>query len=186
MANFPKQSLTPSGMSPGFQQVETLPHIARQPYGIQSARTWTVEDIEEKAVIDALRPEYLWRASAFGENLLLTLTYGSMASLKLPNIRLPFEGFIPGQVGLMARKLVSTEPASCRVTFTAATGGVATVRMLVSVGPLLSNAKTYTALTASTLTVAGIAGVAVAPGQSLPLVAPSAVTAGTGILELIL
>lgn len=89
MANFPKQSLTPSGMSPGFQQVETLPKIAKQPYGIQSARTWTAEDTEEKAVIDALRPEYLWRASAFGENLLLTLTYGSMASLKLPNIRLP-------------------------------------------------------------------------------------------------
>ena len=186
MANFPEQAITPSGMSPGFKQVREALHVVQAPYGIQTARVWSAEDTEEKAVIDALRPEYLWRASAHGENILLTLTYGSMASLKLENLRLPFEGFIPGQVGLTAKKLLREAPASCRVTLTAATGGVPTVRMAMGVGPILSSAKTFTALVPSTLTVSGIAGIALAPGASLPLVAPSEVTAGAGILELVL
>lgn len=183
----PPQPPAPQGMlSPGFQHVAGRPHVTKEPYGIQTRRTWTAADVEEKQVVDAMRSEYLWRVSAQGENVLLSLLYGTLAGISVDNIRLPFVAFIPGNVGLRAKKLVTDEPASLRVTLTAATGGVGVVRAVVGVAPLPSSAQLYTALTASTLTIAGIAGIAVAVGASMPLVAPSEVTAGSGIVELTL
>lgn len=160
-----------------------MPHQLQKPYGTQSQRIWAAADVAEQQLIDAVRPEFLWRASVQGENLVLKLVYGTQATITLDNLRLPFVGFIPGQVGLSARKLDPAAPAVARVTLTAATGGLSTVRAFVGLGALPTGAASYTALAASTLTVAGVAGVVVAPGATMPLVAPAVVTVGSGIVE---
>lgn len=185
------RGVAPAGVSGGYRPAERPPreptrHLALEPYGIQSQRVWTAAEQGEKPVIDAMRSEYLWRASVAGENVELILVYGTQAGITIDGLRLPFEAFIPGQVGLRARKLDPDAPASIRITLTAATGGVPTVRAFQGVGAIPSTARTYTALAASTLTVAGVVGIAVAAGASLPLIAPAAVTVGSGIVELTL
>lgn len=179
-----QQHDVPQGMiSPGYRHVDARPHTTRDTYGTQSRRTWDAADTGEKNLIDAMRPEFMWRASVQGENLELVLTYGTKATIKLDNIRLPFVAFIPGQIGLTARKLDGASPASASVTLTAATGGVGVIRTFQAVAAVPGSGRLYTALTASTLTIAGVAGIAVAVGDSIPIVEPSAVTAGSGIVE---
>lgn len=181
------EHIPPGLLSPGFEREPGALHVVKGPYGIQTRRTWTAADVEPKDLIDAMRSEYLWRASAFGENVQLSLQYGTQGTISLAGIRLPFEAFIPGQVSLTATKVDPAAPANITVTLTAATGGVPTVRSFIPAPAALpANGRLYTALTASTLTIAGVAGVAVAAGASIPLIAPSAVTAGSGILELTL
>jgi hypothetical protein len=180
------RGIVPAGVDAGYREVETRPHVALTPYGSQSVRTWTAADVEPKDLLDAMRSEFLWRVSVQGENLVLQLVYGTQATIRLDALRLPFVGFVPGQAQLLASKLDPAQPANARVTLTAATGGLSTVRAVAGVGALPTNAASYTALTASTLTVAGFAGIAVAVGATLPLVAPSIVTVGDGILELTL
>lgn len=179
--------IPPGVLSPGFEKEGTPAHVARGPYGIQSRREWTAADVEPKDIVDALRSEYVWRVSAIGANVELQLHYGTQGTLVVPNIRVPFVGVVPGQVTLRAQKVAAGAPANVLVTLTAATGGLPVVRTVIPAPQALpNNTSQYTALTASTLTVAGIAGIAVAVGASLPIVAPSAVTAGAGIAELAL
>lgn len=177
--------IPPGVLSPGFHKEPGALHVVQSPYGLQSRRTWDAADVEPKDVIDAMRSEYLWRASAIGENVQLVLHYGTQGTLAVPGLRLPFVAFVPGQLLLRAEKIDPDAPANVTVTLTAATGGVPTVRTFIPAPQALPpSARLYTALTASTLTVAGIAGIAVAVGASLPLVAPSSVTVGAGIAEL--
>jgi hypothetical protein len=180
------RGIVPAGIDQPYRQGGPGLHLALAPYGTQTQRVWAAADTDEKSVLDAMRSEFLWRASAQGENVVLRLTYGTQATLIVDNIRLPFVGFIPGQAQLVARKVDPAASAVCRLTLTAATGGISMIRAVVGIGALPPNAGTYTALTASTLTVAGVAGIAVAVGATLPIVAPSAVTAGSGIVELTL
>lgn len=161
-------------------------HLMDGSYGIQSQRVWAAGDNDSKLLIDAMRSEFLWRASVHGENLVLSLSYGTLATVMLEGLRLPFVGFIPGQVQLTATKLDPGAAAIARVTLTAATGGLSTVRMFVGVQTLPASASSFTALAAATLTVAGVGPIAVPVGATLPLVAPAAVTAGSGIVEITL
>jgi hypothetical protein len=163
------------------------PKQGQSAYGLQSRRDWLAGDNSQVQIVDLQRSEYLWRvAIAVAVNLQFRLIYGTGASVELDGLRAPFEAFIPGQVGLYARKVTNDQIASVRATVTAATGGVPVVRMPAPApGSLLpANAKSYVALSASTLTVNGVAGVAVAAGVTLPLIAPATLTAGQGFLEL--
>lgn len=184
----PPYRLAPQAPAPGaFPRSGPTPHLMLSPYGTQTTRAWTAADQEVKSVIDAMRCEYLWRVSAVGDNVQLAMEYGTQGTIAVANIRLPFEGFVPGQVGIRASKVDPASAASVVVTLTVATGGSPTVRTRATAPAALpSSARLYTALTASTLTVDGVPGIAVAAGASLPLVSPSSVTAGAGIVELAL
>lgn len=180
------ESIPAGVLSPGFSKEPGALHTV-PPYGIQSRRTWTAADIEPKELIDALRSEFVWRVSVVGLNLQLALQYGTQGTIVIAGLRLPFEAYIPGQVSLIGSKVDPAQPASAIITLTAATGGRPVVRQFIPAPQALpENAHLFTALAASTLTVAGIAGIAVAAGATLNLISPSSVTAGAGIVDLTL
>ena len=170
-----------------YAQRQPMPHVLQDSYGMQSKRTWDADDRDPKSLIDSMRAEFLWRLTAHGQNVQFSLTYGTKATRTLERILLPLEAAIPGQVNLTAFKVDPEQSAECVVTFTAiGSSGAQSVRTFAEPGPLPSSAKAFTALTASTLVVAGIAGVVVVTGQTLPLISPTSVTTGVGIVEHVL
>lgn len=162
--------------------------LTPEKYGTQSIRTWSPTDIDKKQVLDSLPNEFLWRAGVIGSNVKLDVTWGSGGTNRLENVRLPFVGYIPGQLNIQASKLDSAAAASCTVTLTTVAGiGEQKIRTFIDATggavALLTTGTRYTALAASTLTVAGVGPFAVAAGATLPLIHPATVNTGSGILE---
>lgn len=154
-------------------------------YGTQSTRTWGIGETDARVLVDTSQNEYLWRITAHGtSNVRLQLTWGSGSTQVLGAILLPFEAYVPGQAQLSATKQ-DDGAGSCTVTLTTscAYGDQAVRTFVTAVSVLPTSAKRFTALAAATLTIAGVAGIAVAAGATIPLVHPASVTAGSGILE---
>lgn len=157
----------------------------RDTYGTQSAETWpagaTVN--AERQIIDTMACQYLWRVSVAGENVLLKLVFGTRKTLNLDNIVLPFVAFVPGQLSIYARPSNPELPAFAFPTLTIATGGAQVVRSIhTALSALDARVSSVVALGAgTTVTVAG-AAIALAQGQELRIVAPSALAAGGPLL----
>jgi len=166
------------------------PHIPspgrhdRQAEGLQQSGEWSAGQNQPIQLLDATRAAMLWRVSVVGD-VAIRLLYGTRATIEL-NAWAPFVAGIPGQVALWATPLDDTTPTRALATLTpSAAPGVTYARTtLVSPGPFPAAAGRFTALSASTLTIAGIVGVAVAIGASIPVVAGSLLTAGSGIVDL--
>jgi len=157
-------------------------------YGTQSREDWLAADVREKTIVDVMAAEYLWRVSVAGENLLLDLTYGTGATTRLTDLRLPFVAFVPGACNLVARKINPEASAFARPTLTAASGGLGVVRQFVAAaGVLDARTRRLTAIGAgTTVTVAGVAFAFAAIGNTLDVVDPTVLTAGSVVAELTL
>lgn len=160
-------------------------------YGTQQRAVWLPGATDRRQVCDALKPQALWRFSAFGR-VLIEISYGTQGTR---NILAPDSGrrlfapvvlTIPGQFTATAVPL-DDAGCECTVTLTQATAGARSIArcfMDSTAGALALDvgAVDYFALTASTLTIAGVA-VAVPALQIVPLVAGSVLLTGRGFQE---
>lgn len=154
-------------------------------YGIQQSATWAAGDVKPRQLVDARKADALWRFSIFGP-VLVTISYGTSKNRPIVDLQAPVVLTIPGQFTATVAPL-NAEGATAVVTLTEATaGGVSQARKVVVRGladvALDEGAVRYFALTASTLTISGVAAV-VPANSSVPLVAGSVLTAGSGFQE---
>jgi len=154
-------------------------------YGIQQSALWPAGDVVPRQLVDARKADSLWRCSIFG-GVLVTISYGTSKNRPIVDLLAPVVLTIPGQFTATARPLTD-EGAIAVVTLTEATaGGISQARKIVVRGgadvALDDGAVRYFALTASTLTIGGVAAV-VPACSSVPLVAGSVLTAGSGFQE---
>lgn len=170
---------------PTFQQANAV----GPEYGTQSQQEWAHGDNKEKTLIDVVKAPHLWRLSVFGP-VLVTLVYGTKSTRQITQLQAPVVLEIPGQMVVTATPsdLNHSGTVVCRVTLTQAMASHrAQARKLADATAgavtLDEAAVSYTALTASTLTIAGVAGVSVAALSTVPLVAGAVLTAGKGFQE---
>lgn len=154
-------------------------------YGTQQLAVWNPGDVGPRQVCDALKANALWRFSVFGR-VLVSIVYGTQGTRKILQLRAPVVLTIPGQFTATATPL-DEQGVQCEVTLTQATAGArAIARDVVNAGGgavnLSPDAVDFFALTASTLTIAGLA-VAVPALQIVPLVAGSVLLTGSGFQE---
>lgn len=157
-------------------------------YGdVQARASWlAADDDSQQPLAEAQAPEFLWRVSAIGSNVTFQLTYGTRMSLAVESLLSPFVAFIPGRFNLQARRIDPEAAGSAECTVTCATGGTSRIHQIATAaGAFHPGAVRATALTAgTTLTVGGVAVTLAAVGDSVPLVAPSALVAGAVVVEL--
>ncbi len=154
-------------------------------YGLQSSRTWAPTETDWRELCDATKAPALWRFSVFG-NVLVSITYGTNGTREILELQAPCVITLPGQFTAKARPRFGSG-ASCVVTLTQATAGaLSQARKFASapVGPIAldDGACRYVALTASTLTISGVA-VVVPALATVPLVAGSSLDSGSGFQE---
>lgn len=154
-------------------------------YGTQQRATWKAGDRRPRQVCDALKPQALWRLSIFGR-VDVTIAYGTQANRAIELVRAPVVLTIPGQFTATAAP-IDGDGATCVVSLTQATAGARSVaRKLADAGggavALDEGAIDFWALTASTLTISGVA-VAVPALAIVPLVAGSVLLTGSGFQE---
>lgn len=154
------------------------------PYGWQQARTIAAGDATEYHVIDAgVNAESFWRFSVFGR-VLVRVVYGTSKTRELVDLQAPVVMAVPGKAAVYVRSADDENAVEFSVTLTKAFSCcLSQARRLVNVASSLSDdAVRFVALAATTLTVGGQA-VSLTAGQSVPLVAPSSLTAGAGFEE---
>jgi hypothetical protein len=155
-------------------------------YGTQQRAVWQPGATDARQVCDALKPQSLWRFSVFGR-VSVTLDYGTQANRGIVNLLAPLVITIPGQFTATATPL-DAEGVEAVVTLTQATAGARSLARNVlnaGAGPALAfdlGAVSYVALTASTLTISGVAVVVPALGI-VPLVSGSVLNTGAGFQE---
>lgn len=155
-------------------------------YGIQSRREWAAGEVDERDVVDTIKGASLWRFSAFG-NVTISIIYGTETSRQFLSLQAPVVMTIPGQFSARAKPR-GEEGASCTIALTQATAGARAHARKLIVGPgggglaFDDDAVTYTALTASTLTISGVA-TAVPALSTVPLVTGSVLITGSGFQE---
>lgn len=151
-------------------------------YGTQVYHRWQPGETDERQVLDALKTSALWRVSVFGR-VFVRVTYGTNFTRQLL-LRAPVVMTAPGQLNLVAYP-IDGAGASCEVTLTQATADKTNVARLLVSGPnapLSPSAVQFVALTASQLTIAGIA-TAVPALSTVPLVPDSVLVSGDGFQE---
>ena len=181
---------SPAPLYPGWGQDEKN---LGPTYGQQQRETWNfvngVGETDRRPVLDSRRATSLWRVTILGD-VNVFLRYGTAGQNRL-ELAAPVEGAFPGFVEAEAEPRVAPtagNPVEAVVTLTPATAsGRPSLRSLVDAGggavTLPNAAAFYTALTASTLTVRTIAGIAVPVLSTVPVLSGSVVTAGSGIVE---
>lgn len=155
-------------------------------YGFQQSRTIPAGDDRPQPVIDEIRSEFVWRFSVFGR-VFVRVTYGTNMTRQFVDLLAPVVMTIPGQLNVEVRSVDPQFDTPFSVTVTKATGGCrAIARSALDAGigsvALSDDAAFYTALSASTLTIAGLP-VSVAASQTVPVVAGSTLLTGTGFQE---
>lgn len=178
---------------PGPAEVET--------YGEQAtisfpAPTVLVPQQQERPCVDVAndRAVSLWRVSAVGlqptQRWRLRLIYGTASSIMLTDLEAPLVAYVPGSCQLYAFPLAQTAKADLQVSLKPVAGyNLQHVRSIsdntAGVAPLSlpSSGVRFTALIASTVTVAG-AAVALAANATLFLTGPATLAVGgLGIVE---
>jgi len=155
-------------------------------YGIQQSATWAAGDAKPRQLIDSRKADSLWRFSIFGA-VLVTISYGTSKNRPITNLLAPVVMTIPGQFTATVVPVDTDAGAVAVVTLTEATAGAISQARKVAVRggadvALDEGAVRYFALTASMLTIGGVATVVPAL-SSVPLVAGSVLTAGSGFQE---
>jgi hypothetical protein len=158
-------------------------------HGLQSKRIWVAGAVDERQIIDAVRALSLWRVSVFGD-VLVRVDYGTgMKGGNFVALRTPLVMTIPGQAQLYAQPRDPEHTGViCKVTITPATAGARSQARKVlnaGAGPALAfddDAVSFFALTASALTISGLA-VAVPALSAVPLVQGSVLNTGSGFQE---
>jgi hypothetical protein len=154
-------------------------------YGTQQRAVWNPGQSDSRQVCDALKTASLWRFSAFGR-VDITIDYGTQGTRKILTVRAPVVMTIPGQFTATATP-IDDDGTECTVTLTQATAGARSIaRQLVDATAgavnLSDGATDFFALTASTLTISGVA-VVVPALQIVPLVVGAVLNTGSGFQE---
>lgn len=157
------------------------------PYGFQGGRTIEQGDTKAQVAIDVQQAESLWRFSITGGDLLVDVTFGTLATRSIRNLRAPVVMTVPGKLTVEVRSNDTNAAQPYKATLTAATAGASQARRPVDAGggpavPLDVDAARFTALAACTLTVGGLA-VTLAASEVVPLIAPSVLLTGRGFEE---
>lgn len=177
------QDAEPQGVQAGFQAtIDWQPAVAGSPV----AKERQAVDLQDLAGLGVWRIAAITRGTqrVFGR-----LIYGTSSSFELGNIILPLVAYVPGNAQLYLLPEDTTPAARVCVGVSAKlVGGFSSpqiVRTFHTAGatPLPSSGYRFTALAAATLTVEGVAGIAVAAGDSLRITSPSILTAGSGLVE---
>lgn len=161
-------------------------HGFGQQHGQQNSITWGVGDTTEQTLVTVEPAAMLWRVSVFGDVLLL-VQWGTSGTVSVNQVQAPLVAAFPGRVTVTAVPRDAAAGATAYATLTPASSpGIHPVfRRVQSVaGPFPAMAHRVVALTAANVTVAGVA-VALAVGESIPLVDNSALVAGTVLVELV-
>jgi hypothetical protein len=171
---------------PGSAVPDQLKNDTGPTYGFQQSRTIPAGDARSQPVIDEVRAEFLWRFSIFGR-VFVRVTYGTLQTRQFVDLLAPVVMTVPGQLNVEVRAVDPQSETPFSVTVTKATGGArAIARSALDAGAgavaLSDDAAFYTALSVSTLTIAGLP-VTVAASQTVPVVAGSSLVTGTGFQE---
>ncbi len=154
-------------------------------YGTQSSHTWAAGQTDTREICDVTKAPALWRLSVFG-NVLVSIGYGTNGNRQILNLQAPCVITLPGQFTARATPR-DNAGTSCVVTLTQATAGaLSQARKLADAAggavALDEGACRYVALTASTLTISGVA-VAVPALAVVPLVSGAVLNTGSGFQE---
>lgn len=167
-----------------YHQATDRQHGFDSQHGQQFAAAWAAGEGGTKPIMTVEPAPALWRVSVFGD-LLLRVTWGTSSTLSIDAVQAPFVATLPGRVTIEGRQRDPAVATNAFCTLTPASAGQLPVFRTVQTipGPLPFCAYRVTALTAATVTVAGVAVVLVA-GASLPVIDDSSLTAGTVLVEL--
>ncbi len=171
--------------APPSPQPPPPPGDAGPQYGTQAFYEWAPGEVDERGILDCRKSGSLWRVSVFG-NLLVSINYGTSHNREILELQAPVVITLPGQVNVRVKPR-DDQGTTGVVTLTQATAGaLSQARKFVDRGgadvTLDGGACRYVALTASTLTISG-AAVVVPALATVPLVAGSVLTAGSGFQE---
>lgn len=154
------------------------------PYGMQAQHTWGPGEGDSRPLLDESPNGELWQLAVFGD-VLLTIAWGTSSRRQIV-VDAPAVATLPGNVSIFGLPRDPVVGAQASVTLTRATAArPAELRRLLSTAAPLAlpvEAVRFVALAASTVTIRGTA-VALAIGQSIPLVSSSVLTVGTGYVE---
>lgn len=153
-------------------------------YGTQSKQVWNPGERDTRPMCDLQRASHSWRVCVYGENVRVTVRYGTLATKVIENLRTPVQITVPGQCNVEVTAVA--DGAHAEITATASTSGrLDGARQLVT-GPNLAlhpDATRFFATGPSTIALPSGPAVVLAALQELPLVAGSTLTAGDGYLE---
>jgi len=159
--------------------------------GGQIVNTWSAADTDEKTILTAKPPEGyhgFHDVLVTGENVLLTVQWGTSSAAFQPRVSLPFRASFMGDAQIVAVKRNPALPASAKVAVVWASAAAETVARVIgtagTAAPL--GAKRVTALAAAVLDIGGVAAIALPVAASLPVVQPATVVSGTVVWELAL
>jgi hypothetical protein len=152
--------------------------------GYQNTQVWAPGEVEERPIIESLEGPSLWRLVILGPAI-VRVTWGTAATNEL-TARAPLAWDISGKFTAKARPIdAEGGTVTGSIAFVTAARSRPKIPIIHPGGGAVGiddRAAYYTALVASTLTVATIA-VAAAPFDRVPLVAGSALLSGSGMLE---
>jgi hypothetical protein len=165
--------------------------------GIQATAVWALGEVRDnRPICSQIKAEHLWRLTVLGENVLVDISYGTLANKRIIGLRTPVRITVPGSLDVYARAVIQNGilvPAHVEVTCTPVTsgGGDAQCRQYVgniaATTPLDPDACRFVALEASTLRVGPADGtsitVTLAALQAVSLIAGSALLTGGGFVE---
>jgi len=170
-----------------------------EPQGVQAGYQATVDwasgiAAKERQAVDLqdFSGMGVWRIAAVtrgDQRVFGRLIYGTSSSFELSSIVLPLVAYVPGNAQLYLQP--ETSPPASRVCVGVSAklvGGFSSPQIVrsfhvASATALPSSGYRFTALAASTLTVEGVAGIAVAAGDSIRITSPTLLTAGSGLVE---
>ncbi len=153
-------------------------------YGTQQSATWDVGDGTPRQLCDVTKAAALWRLSVFGA-VRVTIAYGTSKNRDIVRLLAPVVITLPGQFTVTAEPTNTGVGATAVVTLTQATAGaLSQARKFVAGGPVAldDGAVRFVALAAASLTISGVV-VAVPTLSTVPLVAGSVLTSGSGFME---
>ncbi len=173
--------MRPGGHVPSAFPGSQMPQSPTARYGQQQKEVWAAADQIARPLLDAEPNGELWRLSVIGD-VLITVAWGTGARRVL-ELDAPLVADLPGYVSVIAAPRTSGG-ATAQVTLTRSSGaGPQEMRRAILVpGALHDDATRFVAFVASTVTIRGV-GVVLAPGESIPLVSGSVLTAGSGFQE---
>lgn len=153
-------------------------------HGSQCTAAWVAGEGDSRPLLDVVRAEHLWRISVVGD-VDCDISYGTGGTTTLRGIAAPIVASFPGAVSVRATPRDSSTATSAIICCSPndSGGGGQLRRLLDAPGPIDVQANEFTALVASTVDVRGTVS-AVAPGETIPVLSGSVLTAGAGIENL--
>lgn len=163
-------------------QPYSMPPPPNAQYGIQRRVVMPAGESKQAQLLEGGQTQLLWRVTAYADQGLFDLVWGTYGTNELRGLRSPLAISIPGAFTLQVRPINRDLPLNAVGALSVSSGGLSIARTFVdTLGPLDRFAARATALGSSTINVGGTA-VAVAAGQSVDLCWPCALTAGGPLL----